>query len=283
VTTFQGVAVVIVLAGGILVSTAIDLAMVDREQSAAAHPPLAAPHFRIESARGELLIEGTTRSAIHESALLALAADYFEDANIRTGFQPGVILSDEWEPRSTRLLYVLAATASAEAEMREQSIRIRGVTADAATFAARLGFLREELAANIQLETSVIIVESPIATEALCRAVFSRLRIDPISFRKSSAEIATSSYATLDRIVDFAYDCPKTAITITGYTDASGDAATNQRLSLGRAQAVADYMSRGGIDPQRFSARGLGSSQPVADNSTALGRSLNRRIEFELQ
>jgi OOP family OmpA-OmpF porin len=38
-----------------------------------------------------------------------------------------------------------------------------------------------------------------------------------------------------------------------------------------------------GIDPQRLIVSGLGSSAPVADNSTAHGRELNRRIEFELR
>jgi outer membrane protein OmpA-like peptidoglycan-associated protein len=52
---------------------------------------------------------------------------------------------------------------------------------------------------------------------------------------------------------------------------------------MARAQAVADHLVKSGIDPERLLVRGLGSSVPIADNSTAQGRGLNRRIEFELR
>jgi outer membrane protein OmpA-like peptidoglycan-associated protein len=71
--------------------------------------------------------------------------------------------------------------------------------------------------------------------------------------------------------------------TIIGHTDASGDESWNQRLSRARAQAVADHIAGNGIDPARLIIDAFGSSQPVADNATASGRSRNRRIEFELR
>ncbi len=54
-------------------------------------------------------------------------------------------------------------------------------------------------------------------------------------------------------------------------------------MSLARAQAVAAYLTRAGIPSDRLQVEGLGSSRPVAGNETARGRSLNRRIEFELR
>ncbi len=104
-----------------------------------------------------------------------------------------------------------------------------------------------------------------------------------MEFRQSSAELRTSSYATLDKVIDLANDCRDNRIAITGHSDASGNEVWNQRLSLARAQAVADYLIRGGIEPTRLIVAGAGSSSPVADNSTASGRSRNRRIEFELR
>ena len=109
------------------------------------------------------------------------------------------------------------------------------------------------------------------------------LGVRPLVFRQSSTEIRDSSFGTLARIIDFAYDCPRTVIAITGHTDASGDETWNRRLSLARAQAVADHLANGGIDPQRLTVSGLGSSEPIADNSTPQGRGRNRRIEFSLQ
>ena len=54
-------------------------------------------------------------------------------------------------------------------------------------------------------------------------------------------------------------------------------------VSLIRAQAVADQLINRGVDPARLTVAGLGSTEPVADNNTARGRELNRRIEFALQ
>ena len=125
-------------------------------------------------------------------------------------------------------------------------------------------------------------ITSSTSPEALCERAFAELPLQPISFEQSSAEIRTSSYGTLDRLADFAYDCRGLTIAITGHTDASGDEAWNRRLSLIRAQAVADHLIRAGIDASRLHVRGLGSAVPIADNTTRQGRSRNRRIEFTL-
>ncbi len=66
---------------------------------------------------------------------------------------------------------------------------------------------------------------------------------------------------------------------ITGHTDWIGSDGYNQRLSMRRAEAVREALIRRGISPQRLTARGRGESQPVADNRTDAGRSLNRRVE----
>jgi outer membrane protein OmpA-like peptidoglycan-associated protein len=69
-------------------------------------------------------------------------------------------------------------------------------------------------------------------------------------------------------------------IVIEGFTDNTGSAAFNQRLSERRAQAVRDALVKQGIDAERIEARGLGPQNPVASNDNASGRSLNRRVEI---
>ncbi len=63
----------------------------------------------------------------------------------------------------------------------------------------------------------------------------------------------------------------------------SGNEARNRQLSLARAQSVADYLVRNGVPASQLIVAGVGSSDPAADNATAYGRGLNRRIEFELR
>ncbi|MCV9918821.1 OmpA family protein [Pseudomonas sp. BT-42-2] len=69
-------------------------------------------------------------------------------------------------------------------------------------------------------------------------------------------------------------------VRVDGHTDASGKAAYNQQLSERRAQSVAKTLVGIGMQPQNIQTRGLGSSQPVADNSTSSGRTENRRVSI---
>jgi outer membrane protein OmpA-like peptidoglycan-associated protein len=68
---------------------------------------------------------------------------------------------------------------------------------------------------------------------------------------------------------------------IEGHTDAIGSEEYNFRLSQSRAESVRDYLGQAGIPASRIIAtRGLGKSQPIADNTTAAGRQVNRRVEI---
>ncbi len=76
---------------------------------------------------------------------------------------------------------------------------------------------------------------------------------------------------------------PVKRIIVTGYTDNVGSDAYNLRLSLQRAQSVADYlMYCENIDPKKFRILGKGKANPVADNRTEAGRAKNRRVEIRL-
>ena len=67
--------------------------------------------------------------------------------------------------------------------------------------------------------------------------------------------------------------------TIERHPDNTGSTAINEKLSLQRAQAVADYLVSNGVAKANITTRGLASEYPVADNGTAEGRKQNRRVE----
>lgn len=272
-----------IFAVGVLLSTGIQHDNPPPEARAPVLPPLDAPMITISSAPLRLTIAGTSSSANHEAALQRLADDEFDDAELVAEFRPGILVGDGWETVSSRLLYVIASMASADAQMTAGQLEIRGVTADPATTTARIRFLREALPASAELSTDIIVIRSAESLDELCRKAFSALVLGPISFAQSSAELRQGSLPALDRITEFAHDCPAATIVITGHTDASGDEAWNRQLSRARAQAVADRLTLNGVDPQRLVVSGAGSSEPIADNATAYGRELNRRIEFELR
>lgn len=72
------------------------------------------------------------------------------------------------------------------------------------------------------------------------------------------------------------------AIVVHGHTDNTGSDAINNPLSQNRANSVKNYLSSQGISSTRITARGYGSTSPVADNSTAAGREQNRRVEISV-
>jgi OOP family OmpA-OmpF porin len=273
----------LLLACGVLVSATIDHGTSDTRSPPGSQSALDTPVFSIQHRPGRLELAGTAASSAHENGLLQIVTDQFAGTESQTSFLPGVALTAQWETATMRLLYALAATDSAKATMRDGRINIRGVTSDAGMLESRLEFLREAVGNAATIEQAFIVIGDSAPLDALCHRNLSHALTEPVLFRQSSAEIRTSSYAVLDKIVGVANDCRDPTIAITGHSDASGNETWNRRLSVARAQAVADYIIRSGIEPARLLIAGLGSAVPIADNGTAQGRSINRRIEFELR
>lgn len=71
-------------------------------------------------------------------------------------------------------------------------------------------------------------------------------------------------------------------VRVIGHTDSSGSDAINLPLSVQRAQSVRDYLVVRGVPSERILIDGVGSSKPVADNTTEAGRARNRRVEVLL-
>ena len=104
-----------------------------------------------------------------------------------------------------------------------------------------------------------------------------------VTFATSSATIQPKCQAALNnvaRVLAEGGTSSKLALVIHGHTDNTGTDAINNPLSQSRANSVMNYLSTQGISSARMSARGYGSSSPIADNSTAAGREQNRRVEI---
>jgi outer membrane protein OmpA-like peptidoglycan-associated protein len=69
-------------------------------------------------------------------------------------------------------------------------------------------------------------------------------------------------------------------VRVDGHTDASGKEDYNEQLSLRRAKSVGTVLTAAGMKPENIQLRGLGSSEPVASNNTAIGRTENRRVSI---
>lgn len=104
--------------------------------------------------------------------------------------------------------------------------------------------------------------------------------LQQVHFVSGKATILPDSHALLNQVIDAIVSNGIKKFRIEGHTDNRGGKKKNQQLSLDRAQAVADYLAKNGIDPTHIEVKGFGDSRPVAPNLTARGRELNRRVEF---
>lgn len=103
------------------------------------------------------------------------------------------------------------------------------------------------------------------------------------NFEFNSAHLTAESYPMLYDAAKAMLKNPDMKIVIEGYTDNIGSESYNKGLSERRANTVKNYLTSKGIDSGRITISGKGESNPVADNGTADGRAMNRRIEFKMQ
>jgi len=101
-----------------------------------------------------------------------------------------------------------------------------------------------------------------------------------VSFETGKARLLPQSTQVLDQVVAALIANPELRVEVAGYTDNTGSAAVNRRLSLARADAVRTYLVRHGVAESRLTARGYGPADPVEPNATAAGRARNRRVEL---
>jgi len=110
------------------------------------------------------------------------------------------------------------------------------------------------------------------------------IRLDSLSlFDVGSAQLKPGSTKVLVNALVGIKARPGRLIVVAGHTDDTGDAASNQQLSLKRAEAVRNWMRDTGAVPEScFAVQGYGESRPHDTNDTEAGRAANRRVEISL-
>ncbi len=101
-----------------------------------------------------------------------------------------------------------------------------------------------------------------------------------ILFETGKSELNTQSRNALTNFANSLKNTPETDVAVYGHTDNTGSRQLNERLSLERALSVVKFLTQNGVPENRLKATGMAFDQPVADNSTAEGRSQNRRVEI---
>jgi outer membrane protein OmpA-like peptidoglycan-associated protein len=110
-----------------------------------------------------------------------------------------------------------------------------------------------------------------------------RVAVYGIEFDTAKAAILPASEPVLAEVLKLMESRPDLKLRVEGHTDNVGTAASNQALSQKRAAAVAAWLVAHGVDGDRLTSAGFGSTKPTADNSTEEGRAKNRRVELAKQ
>lgn len=101
-----------------------------------------------------------------------------------------------------------------------------------------------------------------------------------VQFNTDAFDLLPGTTGQLDELVSWMKSKPGVKVQISGHTDNTGTEKHNLELSANRAKAVMNYLLSRGIAPHQISYAGYGSQYALADNTTAVGRALNRRVEF---
>jgi len=110
----------------------------------------------------------------------------------------------------------------------------------------------------------------------------SKMELDNITFATNSADIASSSYEELNRLVDLLKLNNQFKVEISAHTDDKGADAYNMKLSDRRANSVVNYLRLKGIPSNRLVAKGYGKTKPLVPNTSDENRAKNRRVEFKI-
>lgn len=101
-----------------------------------------------------------------------------------------------------------------------------------------------------------------------------------ILFETGKATLKPESMAEIQKVAEYMKKNPTARFEVQGHTDSQGSDAVNDPLSQQRAEAVVKALEGLGVDGFNLKAVGKGSHEPIADNSTDVGRAKNRRVEF---
>ncbi|MFH1239036.1 MAG: OmpA family protein, partial [bacterium] len=173
-------------------------------------------------------------------------------------------LAAEEEARKARQAQESAGRAAEEARLRAEVEAAKAAAEAAKAEQDKLALIAEAEKAKLQVkqeDKNVIITLQ-------------------VNFQTNKSDIQSTERTKLNQVIEILKSFPKYNVRVEGHTDSTGGDEYNLKLSEERAYSVAVYLTGNGISSDRVSYVGYGESRPVADNGTAEGRALNRRVEF---
>lgn len=169
-----------------------------------------------------------------------------------------------------------ADRAQADAQLAREEAESARLAADA----ARTAESESEAAAArraAEMQRQIEILEAEITSRGLV------LTLGDVLFATASAQLQAGAHVNLDKLVNFLNEYPERRVHIEGHTDNIGAIEYNRDLSQRRADSVRHFLTQQGIASGRITTAGMGMDRPVASNTSATGRQMNRRVEIIIE
>ncbi len=204
----------------------------------------------------------------------------------------GLLGFSSWDKKTQleRSLAELAKVREATTKLETENAALRDKLAETQ---AQIALLQREREAVLQTHKSLedemrAALDSKDVTISQLQGKLTVNIVDRVLFDSGEADLKPDGQAILRKVAAVLAAHPDLKINVIGHTDnvpirasAHSRFATNWELSAARALAAVRFLSeKAGVEPRRLGAVGYGEFRPVADNSTAEGRSRNRRIEI---
>jgi len=197
---------------------------------------------------------------------------------IAEAVKAGVTVRDN-QVKSTR-----AALSSTREQLNEERRDSNAKTAEIEKTAEQLEAEKQaRLSAEAKLAGAMKDLASIAAIKEEARGLVITLS-GSILFASNRFALLNTAMTKLDQVAEALKDQDSDKrMVVEGHTDSQGSDRINQPLSLNRANAVRDYLVAHGVDNDKITAVGMGSSRPIVDNKNAENRANNRRVEIIIQ
>lgn len=249
----------------------------------------AAPEFLLTlSPEGLAQLRGRLADERQRAAAQSLAHARLGGAQIHNATRLAEGLPDDWSVRVLAAIDALGELESGAARVTPDRVEITGrsgneeASAEVSRLLAQALGEGQDFRVNVTYEKALDPVASLPTPEECAARIDAVMAEQKITFAPGSADMSIESRKTIDRIAEILRNCPEIRMEVAGYTDSQGRESMNRALSQSRAQAVLDALLARRVVTTGFKAVGYGEDDPIADNSTEIGREANRRIEFHL-
>ena len=247
------------------------------------------PEFIVlRSPEGQVQLRGRVSNERARIATEALAGATFGSQAVYSAMRIDDDLPSNWSTRVLTSVDALSHLNQGSVTVTQDTIAVRGETGDPTANAEITGLLASRLGDGQTYDITVRYVRKldPILnlpTPQKCvDAANEAISSGKIVFAPGSTDVDDSANDTLDRIAKALDDCEDMNMEIGGHTDSQGSEGMNQQLSQARANSVLDALLARRVIGVKFTAKGYGEVEPIADNDTEDGRDANRRIAFKL-